>query len=261
MPPSTKTSATLVALISAALCGCVHRRPEPLLPGSTRPHPVEAEMLAAVDRYRAAREGIESLSGRARGTAWEGGRRSPFRQAFALVPPSSLRVELQSAIGQTLALFASDGETLYFRRRDAQEPRLGPASAEAVEETLGYHASVEELVEALLGRVPSLEVRAGDIVQRAGEEVFLPSRRAGRRVDYGVERGSGTLRSRIDYDEDGRPRLVVRYDDYSMVDGVLMPSRIRLGDPRSGESVELRMTRWTLRPTLRPEIFLPGGPA
>jgi hypothetical protein len=45
---------------------------------------------------------------------------------FALELPDRIRLEVQSSIGQTVALFLCDGEILYYKERDAEVPTVIP---------------------------------------------------------------------------------------------------------------------------------------
>jgi outer membrane biogenesis lipoprotein LolB len=239
-----------------ALHACAKPGPDPFAALPTVPYSVEPSLLEGLERYRSGQAQLHSLRGRARGTATEDGKKRAFKQAFAVVLPSSVRLEIQTSIGQTVALFTSDGQTLYYKDRES-DPTVAPADRESVENTLGYSLEVEELIATLLGRVEAPSVPVGSVLQRAGDVVYVPGSAGSHRVDYGFDTRAGVLRTRTYYDEAGSREVVVRYLEYTSIDGQILPGRLQIKNLTSGATVELTLTKATVNPELRPQIFQP----
>ena len=244
-----------LAFAALALGACAQRQVDPFAAVPTVPYSVEPALLQGIEKYRGGQTRLQSLSGRARGTAAENGKKQSFKQVFALTLPRSVRLEIQSSIGQTVALFTCDGETLYFKDKESEQPTVGPADRESVEQTLGYALEVDELLMTLLGRLEAPDVQVGALLQRAGDVVYVPSQTGSRRLEYGFDLRAGVLRNRTYYDPNGARAVVVRYLEFTAVDGQILPARLQIRNLTSGATVELNLTKATLNPDLRPEIF------
>jgi hypothetical protein len=172
--------------------------------------------------------------------------------------PDQIRIEVESSIGQTLALFACDGRTLYHAERGSETPTVEPASIEGIERTLGFPLQPGEILSSLLGRIEPLSVQVGHVVPRSGDVVFLDDGGNKARVQIGFDPAGGVLRSRTYFDASGSRRVVVRYLAFTAVGGQVIPSRLQIRDVLTKDTVEITVTRLTLNPELRPEIFAPG---
>jgi hypothetical protein len=90
----------------------------------------------------------------------------------------------------------------------------------------------------------------------------------GVRVD--CTRADGTLQRRIRIDartatiaeevsyRDGAERLVMRFEDYRVADGGVLPYRIQLTEPQRSMSVTIAVRRYEVNPELRAELFAPA---
>jgi uncharacterized protein DUF4292 len=241
--------------VAALVSSCARERSDPFAVLPTQPYAVEQSLLERLARYQQAQAGVTTLSGRARGTSIQGGKKRPFKQVFALQLPDRVRIELESSIGQTLALFVCDGTHLYFRERGSDPATLAPASSEAVERTLGYELSVKDLLASLLGRIEIEPMVPGRMLPRSGDVVFFPGSDAPTYLEYGFDLRGGVLHTLTTFDAERRRRVVVRYSEFTKVDGRIVPARLMIGNLATGDSVELVVSKLTLNPPLRPEIF------
>ncbi len=244
-----------ILVLGLSACGRGHSDPFAALPLVS--HSVSAGFIDAVSRYRKSQQGIEALSGRFVGRAVEGRRKRSFKQLFALKLPDSLRIEIETPVGQSLALFVSDGDFLFYREKGQDSPWFSKASTAAMERCFGYRLGVEELVRTLAGWMEPLDLTVGMAVRRAGSVVYLASRARPGRLEYGFDKEGGVLRSRTFYGSQGKRQVVVLYRAFTGSQGRIAPSRILIRDLQGEGSVELEAVRLRFNPTLSDRVFLP----
>ncbi len=74
-----------------------------------------------------------------------------------------------------------------------------------------------------------------------------------------VERATATITQEVSYDQ-GRPHLVLRYDDYRQVDGTALPYHIEMLYPGGDLSLAIEIERYEVNPPLPDRLFDLAGP-
>lgn len=74
-----------------------------------------------------------------------------------------------------------------------------------------------------------------------------------------VHNPAATIRDETSYESD-RPRLITRYDDYRVTDGLPLPYQIIMQYPGHDVAVEITIQRYEVNPTLADELFQPAEP-
>ncbi len=235
-----------------ALAGC----PRPAVRNpDTRPLPAPEEARRMVEEASRARKSLRAL-----GRVTYFGEQGRVRLGFVEVVerPGRFRFETLSPLEQPIDVMVSDGERLSLLREGKLHE--GPATPENVARLLPVPLRPHEIVDVLLGGVPLSETFQLDRLEwaeepadhwrlwlksvggEAGELIIDPARRV-------VVRAT-VLRP------DGKPRLVVHFDDFEDVgQRGLFPREVRMEVPDQEMEVTLKLKEVELDVALEPSLF------
>jgi hypothetical protein len=236
-----------LATLLFVLAGCPAARAP--LPGVAAADP--ADILAIV---RAREERITSL--RARFTArtrTPGGERSADG-VLLVKKPDSFRLRLYLPFGLTVFDYVSVGErvqlSLPLEGRIVNGPPTGDLALFS-QSDLGQ--AFLRGPQAFPGTCRPQWDGDGAVLVRCSDAAGVPQRRL--RIDA----RTATIAEEISYAE-GSERVVMRFEDYRVVDGGVLPFRIALSQPQRGVSVTISVRRHEVNPELKAELFAPALP-
>jgi hypothetical protein len=166
--------------------------------------------------------------------------------------PDRVRLRLMLPFGPTVFDYVSWGE-----HTQVTLPLQGMTGAKAPPAVALF--SREDVAETFLRGpqafpgtcVPSRERDEVAVLCHDAQGVLL------RRLD--IDPFNGAIREEISY-EAGARRMVLRYSDYRPVDGVDMPYHVAMIYPQRNLSVDIRIERYELNPTLADTLFQPSRP-
>lgn len=199
----------LAALVPLLAAGCAAKRPVTLPPPEITP--VTLRAYGAVEMKR-----VFAISGRA---------------LILASSPASFRIEVYGPFGQTAAIIASDGETVYTVTEDGTE------SFSRDEPGVPYSIKPEDVTSFLLGNPRPAYEFSGNRVETAMDE-------------------HGRLRLFSRPAEDGERGLKVLLEDYREVSGAHIPFRIIIDDGK--RTVTIKYNEVEVNPALPEDLFSAG---
>lgn len=244
--------AVLLALAGCRTAPTLQRLPS----GDPRPDRLLADWAHAVDGRTAlrgtARLAVDAdASGRAgRDVRWRS------RQALVIARPARLRVELRGMLGDTLAVFATDGARYELFQAADRSYESGPAHDSLLWEVARIALTPADAVEVILG-VPQLsDALSPSAAFDAGDG----------RVRIALSDAASRLRRQVEFDAEGRLRWLqerragaivweVHFDDYAPVANAPLAHRLSIETDRGGARALLTLSDVELNPELSPSIF------
>lgn len=202
----------LAALVPLLAAGCAAKRPVTLSPPEITP--VSLRAYGAVEMKR-----VFTVSGRA---------------LILARSPASFRIEVYGPFGQTAAILASDGETVYTVTEDGAE------TFNRDEPGVPYSIKPEDVTSFLLGNPRPAYELSGNEAETARDE-------------------HGRLRLFSRPSEDGQRGLKVLLEDYREVSGAHIPFRIIIDDGK--RTVTIKYSEVEVNPALPEDLFRAGPPA
>jgi outer membrane lipoprotein-sorting protein len=224
------------------LAGCTLRGPRPaIVRGSAD------DLLAGLTARRAA---VTSLRARAR--LQSGAGRLWTRQALAVRRPGSLRVDVLSPFGLTLAV-GTDGSTVWaYPPADAVRYE-GPATPGNVSRLVGTPVTVGDLVDILLGLPPARTAAGAPRLDAWGDDewrVVIPLADGLQSLWFTAASG---LLVRAEEAHAGTVTLRLVFADYR--DG--FPYRVEVSSPSTGRRAALAYDAVERNAPLDPTLFMP----
>jgi outer membrane lipoprotein-sorting protein len=217
-------------------------RPQPVRPPDTRPLPAPADALAELRAASAARSSLRAYG---RVTYFGAKGRVRVRAALLAERPGSFRVETISPFEQPIDVMASDGSRLWLLSE--QRLREGPATPENIARLVPLAMNPEEVVDTLLGGVPTSARFAPKELAWAEDGVHwrlsLESS-AGERAELEVDPVRRVIeRLRVSH-PGGSVRLTVAFDDFDAVAGSAgeIPRTIEIEMPDQKLEVSIRLS-------------------
>ncbi len=248
----------LAALL--ALAGCPHA-----LPPAARPYaPPTAEALLDSLRARAGKIRSIDASAKAEESA-PGTPRVKVRVQIDAERPDRLRLEVEAPLGGGAATLVTDGAD--FRLLDAREGRFLRGAAEPcnVARLIQVELPPRAIVDLLLGSVPldGLPVEAGWDPSEGGRELLTLRDDDGATTKIWLDaRGRRWDPVRAERrDARGAPLWRIEHADFVERDGVRLPGRTAVEDPRRRATVKLRYREPTVNPSLPAAGFSLEPPA
>lgn len=243
-------------------------------------HPIDdpARAIRLHDSLRAELRSMQAVArveqrgggGRVRGTVW------------ALIGlPSRLRFDVMTSLGP-VATLTSDGDR--FALLDQREGRFfeGPSCATNVARFLGVAIEATEVATLLVGGVPASEVPEGSTIEAVpgGYRLHVPQADGALDIRFSVRDGDEELEPAEQHlrlsrlvarNSDGRVRLVIRYEDYRIVEdpedmsetphGIAMPFVVRIEDRAHDSELLVRFTEIALNGELVDDAFGQTAPS
>lgn len=200
--------AALVPLIAA---GCAAKLPVPLSPPEITPASLRAHGVVEMKR-------VFTISGRA---------------LILARSPASFRIEVFGPFGQTAALLASDGETIYTVTEEGTE------SFSRHEPGVPYSLKPEDITSFLLGNPRPANALSENEAETARDE-------------------HGRLRL-FSRPTNGQGGLKVLLEDYREVSGAHIPFRIIIDDGK--RTITIKYNEVEVNPALPEDLFRVGGEA
>ncbi len=243
-----------VVLVVASCLALLACRPQPLRPPDTRPLPSATEALAQLRAQGAGRRNMRAL---ARVTYFGPKNRARVKAVLLAERPRSFRVETISPFEQPIDVMASDGSKLWLLSKNRL--REGPATPENISRLLPLAMNPEEVVDTLLGGVPTssrFEPKALEWAED-GEHWILT-------LDDGVEINRLTVdpvRKVVEKMTLGaqasKPRLSVEFDDFERIEGATgeLPHKIHIELPDRGLDVRIKLEEAEVDVTLAAALF------
>lgn len=236
-----------VATLLLGLAGCPANRAP--LPGVAAADP--ASILAIV---RAREERITSLRAQftARTRTLRGERST--EGVLLVKKPDAFRLRLYLPFGLTVFDYVSVGERVQLSLPlEGRTVNNAPAGDLALFSQSDLGQAFLRGPQAFPGTCRAEWDGAGAVLVRCTDAAGVPQRR------IRIEARTATVVEEISYAE-GRERLVMRFEDYRVVDGELLPHRIALSNPQFEVSVAISVRRHEINPELKPEAFAPALP-
>jgi len=234
------------ALCLVTVAGCA-ARPSPVI--DTRPLP-QAEGL--VNALTARRASIHSLRALARLAYTAPGESRRARQVILAARPDRLRFEVLSPFGAVFVLTASDGRLAAYARGEGTVYR-GMASRENFERYAAVDLPVASAVDLLLGTPPVRE-RGNGVVSREDGQIKL-WQHAGDDVQARWFTTTLDLARYEQQDEQGHVLLRATYTQYADVDGIRLPTQLRLELPATQRRVDIEFREPEVNPILADALF------
>ena len=157
--------------------------------------------------------------------------------------PRRYRVQLKTIFGNTMAVFTVRGEQADLYLPMSNRLFQGDLSAARIRDLVGIELPAPDLLETLTGIFhlpPGSEIleyrRLGD------DHLLIFSWERGCREIRVAPDGYRILHDRY-RDEDGRVVVEKEFEDYRMIDGVVLPGKVRALLPDRQEELEVRFTR------------------
>jgi outer membrane lipoprotein-sorting protein len=234
-----------------ALFAC---KPQPVKPIDTRPLPAPADALAELRQRRGELKNLRAL---AKVTYFGPKGRVRVKAVLVAERPKSFRVETISPFEQPIDVMASDGSKLWLLSET--KLREGPATPENIARLLPLAMNPEEVVDTLLGGVPTSSRFAPTALEWAedGRHWVLT-------LDDGVEQN----RLFIDPDRHAvekmtlgasgeKPRLSVEFEDFAAVGGSAseIPHKIHIELPGRGLDVKIKLDETEVDVALAADLF------
>ncbi len=198
-------------IIAIALYGCAGIRPAGVPPPGRAPHGLKAEAVVEIKKNLLLRGHAHIL----------------------VSAPDLFRIQVLGPFGSTMALFVSDGRTLYVfsGSREKEYPWNDPS--------FPYSFRAEDVVSSLLGEPPA------GALEKSG---------------YKVTSGGGSIK--VTEMKDGKTALTVSMSDFRMVSGVRLPFDILIEDRRG--ALRIKYSSVEIDPSFAPDSFvidplLPAG--
>jgi hypothetical protein len=176
--------------------------------------------------------------------------------------PRRYRVQLKTIFGNTMAVFTvrRKGADLYLPM--ANRLYQGDLSAARIRDLVGIELPAADLLETLTGifHLPTGSEILG-YRRMDDDHLLIFSWERGRREIRVAPDGYRILQD-LYRDEGGRVVVVKEFEDYRMVDGVVLPGKVRALLPERQEELEVRFTRQVVNEPWEEKDFhldLPGG--
>jgi outer membrane lipoprotein-sorting protein len=234
-------------------------RPQPVKPAEMRPLPAPADALNELRQKSGDRKNLRAL---ARVTYFGPKGRARVKAALLAERPSSFRVETISPFEQPLDVMASDGTKLWLLSE--QRLREGPATPENISRLLPLAMNPEEVVDTLLGGVPTSSRFTPKTLEWAedGEHWVLT-------LDDGMEESLLIIDpvkkvvEKMTLGAPGRkPRLSVEFEDFERIgnSAAELPHKIHIELPDRGLDVRIKLDDAEVDVPLAADLFRIAAP-
>ena len=248
---------------AVVLAGClalaVACRPQPVKSADLGPLPSPADALAELRQKSGARKNLRAL---ARVTYFGPKGRARVKAALLAERPGSFRVETISPFEVPIDIMASDGSRLWLLSE--KKLREGPATPENISRLLPLAMQAEEVVDTLLGGVPTSSRFKPTALEWAedGEHWLLT-------LDDGAELSRLTIdpvRKVVEKltlgAEGAKPRLSVEFEDFERVgaSALELPQKIHIELPDRGLDVQIKLQEVEVDVPLASELFRIAAP-
>ena len=77
---------------------------------------------------------------------------------------------------------------------------------------------------------------------------------------FAIDPHSATIAEETSWTADGAARLVLRYSDFALLEGVVLPRHISLAYPQRGIALDIDVERYEVNPVLAADLFRPPSP-
>jgi outer membrane lipoprotein-sorting protein len=206
-----------------------------------------SDPAASLARFRARERSIRSLRAQFVATTTHAGAERRASGVLIVRKPDRFRLRLVLPFGLTLFDYLSVGDEAW-----AVAPLFdGGAGDLALFSRQDLGAAFLRGDDAFAGECAPAEGPTGVEVACRACAACPPAR------TFLIEPASGALVEEVGYDGGG-VRVILRYGVHRPVDGRLLPFRIRLEDPGRDASVDVRIQRYEVNPTLADELFRPA---
>lgn len=180
--------------------------------------------------------------------------------------PARLHLAVQSFFGQPIQVLATDGETVtLYDARGEGGPRFfaGPATERSAQMLLGVPLTVDEVVAAILGRLPPDATPLAHALDEGTDRyTVVYSLPGGGRATVTAD-GDDTIRSLVVGEADGQERFAITYDDIEDQGGLRWATDIEVKATVGGkvETLSLEPRDITVNgPALGDDVFSVGLP-
>jgi outer membrane lipoprotein-sorting protein len=223
-------------------------------PVDTRPLPTPAEALAELRKKGGDRKNLRAL---ARVTYFGPKGRVRVKAALLAERPSSFRVETISPFEQPIDVMASDGSKLWLLSE--QRLREGPATPENISRLLPLAMNPEEVVDTLLGGVPTSSRFAPTALEWAEDgEHWVLTLDDGAEISRLVIDPVRKVVEKMTLGAEGeKPRLLVEFDDFEALGNSAseIPQKIHIELPDRGLDVKIKLDETEVDVALAADLF------
>src|SRR5262245_7159163 len=226
-------------LFSMLLSGCA----------TTAPHPsaLPSEPAARLAAVRANEERVRSLRARFSSVAHFADTERSADGVLLVVKPDRFRLRLMLSFGITVFDYLNVGEQSW-----TTLPLAGEEARERADQFAPF--SRDDLGQVFMRGAYAFPGEC-DAVPAPKDQVWV-SCRDGTVLRRTLLIGIDGIVEEVSYDA-GVQRLVIRYSDYRLVDGTVLPFRITLEYPQRRQSVDITIERYEVNPPLSDELFRP----
>jgi hypothetical protein len=246
-PAKRGRCAVFVVLPVLGLLSC--SAPRPVLPPAPALDPIRA-----LETVRAREDRITSLRARFSADTVREGERHSADGVLLVKKPDRFRLRLLLAFGVTIFDYLSSGNHAQLVLPMENKVINGHPQGN------GVAFSQEDLGQAFL-RGPNAfpGICRANGVDASGIVVNCRDAGGNLRRRIHIDARAGTILDETSY-EGGRPRMVIRYDDYRSVGDVSLPFHIALRYPGQHLALDVAIQRYEINPVLADDLFQPVEP-
>lgn len=219
----------------------------------------------ALASIASARAGWSSLKAEARVTQWADRGRIRGTVLMFFEQPGKVRFDVMSALGPA-AVLTSDGENFQLSDLRANTFVQGPTCPDNIARLLGVAIEGENVMRLLTGDTPIIDAASRAMECRNGSYTLLLTGADGtsQEIVVGIDPGDATLAApsqRLSLVEssvlapDGTSQWRATWDGYVTVDGVRLPTEVRLIDYVNGADTEVRVKSFDVNPDVPAAAF------
>ncbi len=239
-----------ILLLAAASC-----RPGPVKTADMRPLPSAAEALAELQSSESSRRSLAAM-GRVTYFGEEG--RVRLRAVIVVERPGRFRLETLTPLEQPIDVMTSDGSRIWLL--SGGKLREGPATPENIARIIPVPLRAEDLVDAMLGGIPTGERFTASSISWADEDHtrwrLVLDGAGGERATLVVDPETKRVESVAMARADGVERLRVAFDKFEAAEGAgELPRRIKLEIPDRDTEVTIKLKEVTVNGAIDPALF------
>ena len=244
-----------VCLAGTAVAGCGGKRraEREALAGST------PEELVALARARKVPFALRATFGiSVKGPTTSGSTRG----GMVTHQPDNVRLDVFTPLNTPMLYLASDGDALHAWVQQDRTFYRGDSAGAVLDELLGGLVGMEDVIDLLTGTLPLDDAPVQDARYDAERDLLAVVLEGpkGVQVQAWLTPGDALLRELRVVQPPLQVLMEARYDDYTRVEGDLLPADIALSFPPVGWSVELSIDTWSPLGQI-PDVFHLAPPA